>query len=82
METPILNVIHGGALARPFWTNHNDLKLPLSLRVSPEIFLKTCIVGGFERVFEIGKSFWNEGVDQTHNPEFTSCELYSVYDDY
>ena len=72
----------GGALARPFLTWHNDLDRELSMRIAPELFLKQLIVGGFDRVFEIGKLFRNEGVDHSHNPEFTSCEFYQAYADY
>ena len=82
VETPILNMVAGGATARPFRTHHNDLNLDMSLRVAPELFLKNCVVGGLNRVFEIGKNFRNEGIDMTHNPEFTSCELYWAYADY
>lgn len=82
VETPVLNIIPGGATARPFETYHNDLHLKMSLRIAPELFLKKCIVGGIDRVFEIGKNFRNEGIDHTHNPEFTSCELYWAYADY
>jgi lysyl-tRNA synthetase class 2 len=82
VETPVLNSKAGGANARPFSTVHNELKQEMHLRVAPELFLKQLIVGGFEKVFEIGKNFRNEGIDTTHNPEFTSCELYSAYEDY
>ena len=82
VETPILNLIPGGATAKPFNTYHNDLHQNMSLRIAPELFLKTCIVGGLNKVFEIGKNFRNEGIDQTHNPEFTACELYWAYADY
>ncbi len=82
METPTLNIIAGGANARPFKTFHNELDLEMFLRVAPELYLKNCIVGGLDRVFEIGKNFRNEGIDMTHNPEFTSCELYWAFADY
>ncbi|KAM0687442.1 hypothetical protein COBT_001321 [Conglomerata obtusa] len=82
VETPTMNVIPGGAAARPFMTKHNELKMKLFLRVSPELYLKTLVVGGFDRVYEIGKQFRNEGIDLTHNPEFTTCEFYMAYSDY
>lgn len=82
VETPILNIIPGGATAKPFKTYHNDLKQEMFLRIAPELFLKTCIVGGLSKVFEIGKNFRNEGIDQTHNPEYTACEAYWAYADY
>lgn len=82
VETPILNAQAGGALAKPFLTESNELKQNLELRVSPELFLKKLIVGGFERVYEIGKVFRNEGIDASHNPEFTSLEFYMAYADY
>lgn len=82
VETPMMNMIVGGATARPFVTHHNDLNMDLFMRVAPELFLKTCVVGGLDRVFEIGKNFRNEGIDQTHNPEFTSCEFYMAYADF
>ena len=82
VETPKLGLKTGGANARPFYTWHNDLEQKLSMRIAPELCLKQLIIGGLERVFEIGKLFRNEGVDQTHNPEFTSCELYQAYADY
>ena len=82
VETPILSVLAGGATAAPFVTHHADLDLEMYMRVAPELFLKRCIVGGIDRVFEIGKSFRNEGIDRTHNPEFTSLELYWAYADY
>ncbi|KMZ96339.1 lysyl-tRNA synthetase [Plasmodium vivax North Korean] len=81
VETPILHKIAGGAAAKPFITRHNVLKEDLFLRVAPELYLKRLIVGGFTKVFEIGKSFRNEGVDSTHNPEFTSVEIYTAYED-
>jgi len=82
VETPMLNTIHGGASAKPFETHHNDLNIPLFMRIAPELYLKRLIVGGFERVFEIGKQFRNESIDLTHNPEFTTCEFYWAYKDY
>jgi len=82
VETPILQPIYGGAAAAPFTTHHNTLDIPLYLRIADELYLKRLIVGGFERVYEIGKDFRNEGMDRTHNPEFTQCELYQAYADY
>ena len=82
VETPILNAQAGGALARPFLTHSNELKQDLELRIAPELFLKQLIVSGFDRVFEIGKVFRNEGIDHSHNPEFTSLEFYMAYADY
>lgn len=82
VETPMMNMVHGGAAAKPFTTHHNDLKMDLFLRVAPELFLKKLVVGGFNRVFELGKQFRNEGIDLTHNPEFTSVEFYQAYADY
>ena len=82
VETPILQPIYGGAAARPFVTHHNQLKQDLYLRISFELYLKRLLVGGFERVYEIGKDFRNEGVDRTHNPEFTQLEFYMAYADY
>lgn len=82
VETPMMNMIPGGAVARPFVTHHNDLDMQLYLRIAPELFLKMCVVGGLDRVFEIGRQFRNEGIDMTHNPEFTSCEFYQAYADY
>ncbi len=82
VETPILQPIHGGAAARPFKTHHNVLDVPLYLRIANELYLKRLIVGGFEGVYEFGKMFRNEGMDRTHNPEFTSMEIYVAYKDY
>lgn len=79
VETPILQTIPGGATARPFMTHMNDLDLDLYLRVAPELYLKRLLVGGLERVFEIGKNFRNEGMDREHNPEFTMLEAYAAY---
>lgn len=82
VETPILHPMAGGALARPFETHHNSLDMNLYLRIAPELYLKRLIVGGFERVFEIGRVFRNEGISPRHNPEFTMLELYQAYADY
>ncbi|NDF99113.1 MAG: lysine--tRNA ligase [Chitinophagia bacterium] len=82
VETPILQPIPGGAAARPFITHHNALDIPLYLRIANELYLKRLIVGGFEGVFEFAKDFRNEGMDRTHNPEFTVMELYVAYKDY
>jgi lysyl-tRNA synthetase class 2 len=82
VETPILQSIPGGASARPFITHHNSLDIDLYLRIATELYLKRLIVGGFEGVYEIGKNFRNEGMDKTHNPEFTCMELYVQYKDY
>ena len=82
VETPILNTIPGGAAARPFITHHNTLDLDMYLRIAPELYLKRLIVGGFDRVYELGRLFRNEGMDIKHNPEFTSVELYAAYQDY
>lgn len=82
VETPTLNSFAGGAAARPFVTYHNDLNQSMYLRIAPELYLKELVVGGMDRVFEIGKQFRNEGIDLTHNPEFTTCEAYWAYHDY
>jgi lysyl-tRNA synthetase class 2 len=82
VETPILQAVHGGAAARPFGTHHNTLDMPLFLRIANELYLKRLIVGGFDGVYEFGKMFRNEGMDRTHNPEFTSMEIYVAYKDY
>ena len=82
VETPILQPIHGGAAARPFATHHNTLDMALYMRIANELYLKRLIVGGFDGVYEIGKMFRNEGMDRTHNPEFTSMEIYVAYKDY
>jgi len=82
VETPILQSIAGGATARPFITHHNSLDIDLYMRIATELYLKRLIVGGFEGVYEIGKNFRNEGMDRTHNPEFTCMELYVQYKDY
>ncbi|KYQ88791.1 leucyl-tRNA synthetase [Tieghemostelium lacteum] len=82
VDTPILSTNVGGANAKPFKTHSNSLNLDLFLRISPELFLKQLVISGFDKVFEIGKQFRNEGIDLTHNPEFTTCELYQAYADY
>ena len=82
VETPILQPLYGGALARPFTTHHNALDMPLYLRIADELYLKRLIVGGMERVYEVGKDFRNEGIDRTHNPEFTMLEFYQAFADY
>ena len=82
VETPILNTIAGGAAARPFITHHNTLNMDMYLRIANELYLKRLIVGGFDRVYEMGRMFRNEGISIKHNPEFTSIELYAAYQDY
>jgi lysyl-tRNA synthetase, class II len=82
VETPVLQPIYGGATARPFVTHHNTLDRDLYLRIAPELYLKRLIVGGMERVFEIARNFRNEGIDRSHNPEFTMMECYQAYADY
>lgn len=82
VETPVLQPIYGGAAAYPFSTHHRALDMKLFLKISPELYLKRLIVGGFEKVYEIGKNFRNEGIDRSHNPEFTMLEYYEAYTDY
>jgi lysyl-tRNA synthetase class 2 len=82
VETPVLQPLYGGAAARPFTTHHNALDMPLFLRIADELYLKRLVVGGFDRVYEIGHDFRNEGIDRTHNPEFTMLEFYQAYADY
>ena len=82
VETPVLQPLYGGAAARPFVTHHEALDMPLYLRIADELYLKRLIVGGLERVYEVGHDFRNEGIDRTHNPEFTMLEFYQAYADY
>lgn len=82
VETPMLQVIPGGAAAKPFITHHNALDVDMYLRIAPELYLKRLVVGGFERVFELNRNFRNEGVSVRHNPEFTMIEYYQAYADY
>ena len=82
VETPVLQPLYGGATAKPFTTHHNALDIPLYLRIADELYLKRLIVGGFDKVYEIGHDFRNEGIDRTHNPEFTMLEFYEAYADY
>ena len=79
VETPVLSPIAGGANARPFITHHNTLDIDMYMRIATELHLKRLIVGGLERVYEVGRIFRNEGMDTKHNPEFTTCELYQAY---
>jgi len=82
VETPVMTSIAGGAIATPFVTFHKELKRNMFMRIAPELYLKQLVIGGMERVYEIGKQFRNEGIDHTHNPEFTTCEFYMAHADY
>ncbi len=82
VETPMMHTMAGGAAARPFKTHHNALDIPLFMRIAPELYLKRLVVGGFDKVFELGRCFRNEGMDTTHNPEFTTIEFYEAYSNY
>jgi len=82
VETPVLQPIAGGAAARPFTTHHNALNMPLFMRIAPELYLKRCMVGGMRKVYEINRNFRNEGIDRSHNPEFTAMEVYEAFGDY
>jgi lysyl-tRNA synthetase class 2 len=82
VETPMMNWMAGGAIAKPFVTHHNQLDMTMFMRIAPELYLKKLIIGGLDRVYEIGRQFRNEGMDLTHNPEFTTCEFYMAYADY
>mmetsp|Transcript_21310 Transcript_21310/g.75821 ORF Transcript_21310/g.75821 Transcript_21310/m.75821 type:complete len:611 (-) Transcript_21310:127-1959(-) len=82
VETPMMNMVAGGAVAKPFVTYFNELKMNVFMRIAPELYLKQLVIGGLDRVYEIGRQFRNEGMDLTHNPEFTTCEFYMAYVDY
>ena len=82
VETPVLQPVAGGAAARPFTTHHNALDMPLFMRIAPELYLKRCMVGGMRKVYEINRNFRNEGIDRSHNPEFTAMEVYEAFGDY